>query len=228
MNYDSIKYQRQTRVPEKEFWDYTLEEVPIHQTNVRKQYPMGTLAIIGIHRDSRKEKVQSILIPRTQEEIAKKVAKGDIFLKIATLEKNEINYCDNLRFQLKYDPNLRTEGLAEPYKNMISFGNKYIDLPYDQRSHVIRHEVGHMWETPLVDDPDYFWKLSDSGIFNIRDENSDGGFNGNFYTRNLHEAMAESFSYYIGLSSEKKFLKEKYPEAYKFIKQNIKGFTWLK
>jgi hypothetical protein len=236
MNYDEVKFKRESKVPEKDFIQYTLEVVPVEIVKMKKSYPRGTMVVIG---DLRKDgvlqqgKIQSILVPRSREEIWKIVEKRDVFWRMATYEKDEIMYgvsgvpCfEEFRFRVVYD-SIKSEAECLPNQHGVSkilLGDKYFKLDIGSRAHTLRHESGHVWEDGVNVEEKI--RLQNSNIFGKG--NGNGHYIGNFGTYNMDEAMAESFSYYIGSEEEKKFFREKYPEAYEYVKKNMNGFKWLK
>lgn len=64
MPYKEAKYTHHRRRKPEEIFSETYKTVPVTYTKARKKYPIGTLAIIGKSKKTKKTVIQSILIPK--------------------------------------------------------------------------------------------------------------------------------------------------------------------
>jgi hypothetical protein len=126
--------------------------------------------------------------------------------------------------RILYDSNNHAEAYAAPYHGKIYVSRKFFDLGQSERRYVLRHELGHFFETLKVFDgnPSFFWRINDSGIFGkgVITKGGDKYFEGCFATFALKESVAECFAVYTSPTPNE--LKKRYPEAYRFVDEHYK------
>ena len=118
-----------------------------------------------------------------------------------------------------YDPLITAE--AQVINNEIHVGDKFFKLSEKAKKEVLKHEEGHIFADSFMKGYDY-WKVSDSGIFGKEAIDTKGNpyYDGIMGRPRADEAVAEAYAQY---HENPKWLKEQYPEAYRFIEAIIQG-----
>ena len=150
---------------------------------------------------------------------------------IAVIEDHEQEiekWSSVLGVPLKFDPNSRHE--ADVRHDFIYLGKKFFLLPDDgAKKHVLYHEYGHFKELDMEALKDmHFWDLvqKQDAFGKIRDDGSIDGIN---HQRTPGENVVEA---YACLIDDGQWLKERYPLAYKYVKDlatkhNLPLKPWL-
>jgi hypothetical protein len=119
----------------------------------------------------------------------------------------------------KYDPREQARAQAYPYQKVIKVGSDFFYVKtIEDKILVMCHEIGHFFEKLVIlknKTPSYLVALEKSGIFGTA---TGWDFEGIYGMTSIKEAIAEGFGMYVS-PEYNSFLKEDYPDTYKFIEK---------